>query len=157
MISRKLVTALAALAAGTGLVLGLAAIDQRVFADAKDVVIIALGGIFGLGGWNVLRQAQVDAAAGVEAGGVASRKLAAVCASMGAAAGLVLGIAAIDPAIFDQAKEIIILALGGIFGIGGWQVQQQAVVDVAVAAARNSPSRFYVKDAPGAEGPFNQP
>ena len=62
-------------------------------------------------------------------GSMASRKLAGAIAGMLSAVGLILGIAAIEPSLFIDAKEVIFTALAGIFGLGGWQVFQQAQID----------------------------
>lgn len=60
---------------------------------------------------------------------MASRKLAGAIAAMWTAAALLIGLALIDPAILVDNKELLFVTLGGIFGLGGWQIAKQAQVD----------------------------
>ncbi len=58
--SRKLVGIIAAIVGVVGLILGLAIIQPDVFTDATNVVLLAIAGIVGLGGFQVHRQATID-------------------------------------------------------------------------------------------------
>ena len=63
LLSRKLIGSVAAMSHAVGLVLGLAAIRPETLTQSPELVGVALAGILGLGGWQVLKQAAVDAAA----------------------------------------------------------------------------------------------
>jgi len=63
LLSRKLIGSVAAMSHAVGLVLGLAAIRPETFSQSPELVGVALAGILGLGGWQVLKQAAVDVAA----------------------------------------------------------------------------------------------
>ena len=60
---------------------------------------------------------------------MASRKLAGAIASMVTAAALLLGLALINQQILVDNKELLFVALGGIFALGGYQIQKQATLD----------------------------
>ena len=60
---------------------------------------------------------------------MASRKLAGAVAAMVTAAGLLLGLALINQQILVDNKELLFVALGGIFALGGYQIQKQATLD----------------------------
>jgi len=60
--SRKLIGSVAAMLCALGLVLGTAALQPSLFSDpsARWILGETLVGIFGLGGWQVAKQAQID-------------------------------------------------------------------------------------------------
>lgn len=64
MASRKLAGAIAAMCCIVGLLIGLAIIDPQILIDSKELVFLAVGAIAALGGWQIQKQAQVDAANG---------------------------------------------------------------------------------------------
>ena len=59
-----------------------------------------------------------------------SRKLLGALGAMAAVVSLMLGIAAIEPSLFQSSPEIVGGALAGILGLGGWQIGQQAKIDM---------------------------
>ena len=61
---------------------------------------------------------------------VISRKLVGSIAAMAGCVALVLGLAAIEPTLFTEAPVLVGTAIAGILGLGGWQVQQQAKIDM---------------------------
>ena len=60
---------------------------------------------------------------------LSSRKLAGVIAAILAIVGLVLGLAVIQPTVFTEATEVVLVSIGAIAGLGGFQVYRQAVID----------------------------
>ena len=65
--------------------------------------------------------------------GIFSRKLLGAWGAMAASVGLLITLAVIQPTLLTEAKEVVIVALAGIFGVGGFQVQQQAKVDTTLS------------------------
>ena len=60
LVSRKLVVVMLAIAGNVGIVLGLAIIDRDLLIDAKEVILLAVAAITGLGGYQVTKQAEID-------------------------------------------------------------------------------------------------
>src|SRR3989304_4394000 len=69
LLSRKLIGSAPAMSHAVGLVLGLAAIRPETFTQSPELVGVALAGILGLGGWQVMKQGGGDAAAHGAGGG----------------------------------------------------------------------------------------
>ena len=67
-----------------------------------------------------------------------SRKLLAAWAAMLTIAGLLVGLAVIDTALLETNKELLILAIGAIAGLGGFAINKQAQVDTERAKNGNS-------------------
>ncbi len=60
-----------------------------------------------------------------------SRKLFAAAVAMGAITGLLVGLAIIDTALLETNKDLLIIAIAAIAGLGGFAVNKQAQVDQA--------------------------
>lgn len=63
---------------------------------------------------------------------LSSRKLVGVIASILGVVGLILGLAVIQPDVFTEAVNVVLLAIVGIVGLGGFQVHRQAAIDESV-------------------------
>lgn len=61
---------------------------------------------------------------------LSSRKLVGIIAAILGVLGLVLGLAVIHPAVFTEATNVVLVAIGGIVGLGGFQVWRQSLNDV---------------------------
>jgi hypothetical protein len=60
---------------------------------------------------------------------LSSRKLVGIIAVIIGVVGLVLGLAVIHPAALTEAKDVVLLAIAGVVGLGGYQVWRQSIND----------------------------
>lgn len=60
---------------------------------------------------------------------LSSRKLAGIVVAILAIVSLVLGLAVIQPSVFTEAAEVVLVSIGAIAGLGGFQVWRQSVID----------------------------
>ena len=61
MTSRKLAGAIVGMLSIVGLLIGLALIDIQILKQSEQLIMLAIAGITGLAGWQVTKQAQLDA------------------------------------------------------------------------------------------------
>ncbi len=64
---------------------------------------------------------------------LSSRKLAGVIVAIFAVVVLVLGLAVIQPTVFTEAPEVVLVSIGAIAGLGGFQVWRQGIIDKELA------------------------
>ena len=60
---------------------------------------------------------------------LSSRKLVGLIAAIVGVVGLVLGLAILQPDVFTEATNVVLLAIAGIVGLGGFQLHRQAIID----------------------------
>ena len=60
LVSRKLIVVTLAIVGNVSLVLGLALIDTKLLTEAKEVILLVVVAITGLGGYQVTKQAEID-------------------------------------------------------------------------------------------------
>ncbi len=60
---------------------------------------------------------------------LSSRKLVGLIAAIVGVVGLILGLAVIQPEVFTDATNVVLLATAGIVGLGGYQVHRQGIID----------------------------
>jgi len=71
--------------------------------------------------------------------GFVSRKLLAAWAAMFTIMGLLVGLAVIDSSLLETNKELLIISIGAITGLGGFAINKQAQID-AVKAEKDIPN-----------------